>query len=195
LIKRHKLSQLAKNIYRYSSMSTHMGPDSVSTVQTYDPASKQITAGEVHWADSFLHRTQIPIDQSKMSPAEIVEARLENERTRRAFRIRLQVAAMGKDSAEWPNFPLAAEAIEESLRGRQPAPRPAFPDPRVTCPRFGEIQKYLFENRLELALDTMPRLPLPTLYHYILQNRGLNINLDELRSFVMLCDGNQTLFR
>jgi hypothetical protein len=172
-----------------------MGPDTLSIVKTYDPASKEITTSSGSLAVSFLNRTEIPIDESKMFPAEVVEANLENERTRRALRIQLQMAAMGKDSAEWPNFPLAAEAIEENMRGRQPAPRPAFAVPPVPCPRFGEIQKYLFENRFELALDTMPRLPLPTLYHYILENGGLDINLDELRAFVMLCDGNQYLFR
>jgi len=174
-------------------MSTKMGPEFFSVVKTYDPTSKEVTSNEVQ-VNNFLHQKHIPIDESKMSQAEIIEARLENERTSRAIQIQLQIGAGSKRSAEWPDFPHAAEAIEEYMRGRQPAPRPVFADPPLVCPRFREIQDYLFGNRLELALDTMPRLPLPTLYHYILENGGLKINLDELRSFVRICHDAKYVF-
>jgi hypothetical protein len=46
--------------------------------------------------------------------------------------------------------------------------------------RFIEIRKFLFENRLELALDTMD-FPMPehTLYNYIIEGGGIQLDPDE----------------
>lgn len=39
--------------------------------------------------------------------------------------------------------------------GQLPTLKPAYIDEPVKCPEFGEIESYLFQNRLQLALDTM----------------------------------------
>ena len=66
------------------------------------------------------------------------------------------------------------------------------------CPRWGEITRYLFNNRGpgELALDTMIfDMPEPTLYKYILERGGLDITTEEFRQFLAFADYKKELFR
>lgn len=64
------------------------------------------------------------------------------------------------------------------------------------CPRFGDVDIYLRNNRYELALDTTTRpMGEHILYNHILKNGSLELTAEEWHNFLLICHRRQILFR
>lgn len=114
----------------------------------------------------------------------------ENKYRERASRIRAQMAEYSEDLRETQDI-----QDRQRLHGPVAQPDPQLPPQRPNCPRFEEIRRYIKNNRLELALDTLD-FPMPehVMYAHILRRGGIKLTADEWRTFLELCNFRRLLF-
>jgi len=179
-------------------MRLELGPETVVREIVLDPATTDVTKEESK-ATAFnfqriLNQPYIQITND-MSPAAIIEAKLENQRraevevvNQKLFSAKQALQVFGQT-----HDPVKLQAYEAANAGRRAPILPPY-EPEPECPQFHHIQKYLFRNRLQLALDTMTKLPENLMYHYILENGGLNISVSTWRSFLLVCTRRHILF-
>lgn len=118
--------------------------------------------------------------------------RFENARRRRGKRITDALAQYMAQMETIDDIQSQAILFNQALPPKLPPEVPSL----APCPRFNEIQNFLFKNRLELALDSMD-FPVPehTLYNYILERGGIQLDADEWRAFLRICRDKKNLFR
>jgi hypothetical protein len=159
-----------------------------------------VTEGIRHVFPPLLHgRTRLyhtlrlpsptPIDY-EMSDADKAVLDFENERIIRARCIRDQLSVL-LDTAS------TIKQTQGNIRVTGRSSHRPFP-PRPECPRstrFNEIRDDLFEQRLELALDTL-NFPMPehVMYAHIPRNGKIGLTTDEWRSFLEICHYRKLFF-
>lgn len=128
------------------------------------------------------------------TPLEMREADIENGRRNLAGRLKLAVDSRNKEMALLMQHRMALLAKRAAGIKKQKV-RYEYQMPPRDHSRDSDIEKYLFENRLELALDTMD-FPMPenTMFGYIIDNGGLVIDLYAWRSFLIKCKEQKRLF-
>jgi hypothetical protein len=180
-------------------MSIQLGPETVCRDIVVDPATKDWGNVRNDPATTMnlkrlRHQPYINIT-GDMSQAAIIEATVENQR--RAYAERIDQKMFSRMNAigvyNQSNNLVRQRAYAEANAGRKPLIPTPYPESKV-CPMFDYIQDYLFRNRLQLALDTMRMLPENLMYHYILENGGLNIGVSMWRSFLVDCTRRNILF-
>ena len=177
-------------------MSIELGPEILSVTNVYDPVTKETFKHPMQEAPGWQNlpnRPNIRLDPH-MTEEAITEATMENARRRRADRILAQLQIQFSARITSNSTELAVQAYTAKLNGKLPPVKPAYIEPPVKCPEFGDIDKYLFRNRLQLALDTTSWMPENTMYHYIRRNGGLDIDVSTWRAFLLRCNQMEYLF-
>jgi hypothetical protein len=170
---------------RFGRESTRMGPVIEEIRHVFPP----LLHGRTRLYHTLRLLSPTPIDD-EMSDADKAVLDFENERIRRARRIRDQLSVL-LDTAS------TIKQTQGNIRVSGPSSHCPFP-PRSECPkstRFNEIRDYLFENRLELALDTLNfQMPEHIMYAHILRNGKIDLTADEWRSFLEVCHYKKLFF-
>ncbi|RDW66984.1 hypothetical protein BP5796_09733 [Coleophoma crateriformis] len=183
-------------IQRHGHAATYMGPFTIG-VQAYFRTNSQgedeLTEDTIMWGSTYATHP-IAIDVSRMSPAEVSAAMLENERRSQAALIQ-QLATL--DGQERAAFDLeAAKTGIHSQADRQYAEgEPESPDwPHV--PRFNEIRQHLTDYYYQLGIHSFDsQLPENTMLKYILEHGLLKLTAHEWRKFLRRCEQQKVLFR
>lgn len=148
-----------------------------------------------HPGFTHMSTTEIPL-KAITSPSGMVEADLENQRRRLAARIRTVYRLHSREMQTLLANPVAYAARLSLNQGGLPQNVDYDYDvPAGDESRYDEIQQYIFQHRLELALDTMD-FPMPenTLFSYILKDGGISIDHVEWRNFLLKCNQDDILF-
>jgi hypothetical protein len=132
------------------------------------------------------------INEYTMTAEQIILSNFENTRKVRAKRVRNQLLYLRQSA-----YVIAEIQTKAILVDANTAPRPGPEKPEIPfSPRWHEIIDYLFNNRLELALDTMDfRMPQHTLYDYVMRREEISLSSDEWRDFLEVCSAMKLLFK
>lgn len=151
-----------------------MGPCCIGTMARHDPGN--VVHSMVRWNRVHSHLHDLTIDRG-MSQEERTRREAENARRIKARSLYTRMSTL----------------VQPTSPGPEPPDTPNLPNTDVfTCPRYEDIIRYLFGNRVdELALDTMDfPMPEPTLLRYITRH-GFEITPVEFRD----CHQEKKLFR
>ena len=109
---------------------------------------------EVSLLDDMLAKAQIPVDIGTMSKKEIDLVKFEN--ARRAHTARIISEWRSKSNQTFSlNNPIKIEDIVSKVEAEEEELGGSSQTPNVVSSRLNEIRQHLFDNRQELALDTM----------------------------------------
>jgi len=122
---------------------------------------------------------------------EKLERQLEQRRSMRARQIEDATVRRRRNGDEHDSDSDLVEYDAAEISSMKP------PEVTYHCPRWDEITSYLFNNRgpLELALDTMGTIPVPSFYRYIRDRGGISLTPLEFRNFLGVASAKGELFR
>lgn len=178
---------------RYGGIATHARTKTLQTNYTFEKAgsTKALSRRYIQDYNDPLGFVEFPIDQ-RASPEEQMATEIENTRRRRAQRITEGLYLYLNEREEINELQHQAVLTHKNLLPRLPLENEFI----APCPRFNEIRDFLFNNRLELALDTLDfQMPEHTLYNYIVVTRRVLLSADEWRAFLRICVRDNTLFK